>query len=627
MVRDSLSALLETNLPDNQRVEILLQLSVSVQSNDHQKALAYTEDALELAQEAGDSLGILNACYYKGRILVAFAHDFEKGAFHLQKAALLARQLHQPQQELGSLRLLGYVQHSLQNFDQALKLYERAMELAVEQGDRSIRIDILLKLAEVHTAKGDTAVGGTYYRTVLELEEKDDFASAAPETLVALGMYFETGGDPQAAQDFFQRALVLFEATENHRWHAFTYGRLSIVQLEMGKGEEALQSGLQGLGIAEKYHLNKELADNHLRLSMVYDSLGNHKRALYHFRELSRLKEEVFSLEKADQINTLQAEYELSLKEEALERSNLENELQSKRIKITYLAAGLVIFVLGFLALIVYRGYRQKMRINTQLEDRVELKDMALGDMVKQLRDEITLHEETRAQLETSHEELNHFIYKSSHDLRGPLASVIGLVSLAEMDIPGEEKAKYLHLIRVSTEKISTKLDSLVHATHLKEKELEISPIDLSALVKEVTQTIEERSPKPHPEVDLQLEPNLILKSDPTLITNLLSNLIENGFRFMEPSRENPMVRIKTNQEGEGIRILIEDNGQGIPSSELDRVFEMFVRTDFKKGGSGLGLYVVKHILERLNGEIDLSSTEGEGTSVHVLLPFKDLGE
>jgi len=121
---------------------------------------------------------------------------------------------------------------------------------------------------------------------------------------------------------------------------------------------------------------------------------------------------------------------------------------------------------------------------------------------------------------------------------------------------------------------------------------------------------------------ELDVDPELEIRSDPARIRVVLNNLIANAVKYHNPYESNRFVKVKAFKEGDEYVINITDNGIGIKDEYMERIFEMFFRGTEKSAGSGLGLYIVKETLEKLNGSVKCISRPSNGTTFEVLLPI-----
>ncbi|MBK7650869.1 MAG: HAMP domain-containing histidine kinase [Flammeovirgaceae bacterium] len=110
----------------------------------------------------------------------------------------------------------------------------------------------------------------------------------------------------------------------------------------------------------------------------------------------------------------------------------------------------------------------------------------------------------------------------------------------------------------------------------------------------------------------INVSPDLLLTSDLSRFQIIVSNLISNGFKYSDPSKENSFIDISATSKNEQLELAIKDNGLGIQSKFIEKIFDMFYQANERSEGSGLGLYIVKQAVEKLNGSINVTSTLGE---------------
>lgn len=234
---------------------------------------------------------------------------------------------------------------------------------------------------------------------------------------------------------------------------------------------------------------------------------------------------------------------------------------------------------------------------------------------------DITDRKATEIKLQEKNNELDAFVYKASHDLKGPLASIIGVSNIARDEVHDPQAIRYFDLINKSTERLDNILTDLLDVTRINKAKLNIEPVDLKGLVEDVINSL--RHQPQSREVDFRTEFQLEngFQSDKKLLTSILQNLIGNSINYQNPQANPPFVKVDIREEEDRVHFEISDNGQGIPERLQKRVFEMFYRGNTDSKGSGLGLYIVKNSIEKLQGFCTLESEAGTGTRVHFSLP------
>ncbi|MBX2913084.1 MAG: HAMP domain-containing histidine kinase [Cyclobacteriaceae bacterium] len=243
----------------------------------------------------------------------------------------------------------------------------------------------------------------------------------------------------------------------------------------------------------------------------------------------------------------------------------------------------------------------------------------ALGKIVKRRTKEL---EKANAELKTRNEELDRFVYSASHDLSSPLKSILGLISVAKMEGPGPVQTQYLEMMEKSVNKLESFIGEVVQYSRNTRLVVEKESYWFKPLVEEILPGY--RYIDNYDKVFFEVidETGLPIITDGMRLRITLNNLISNAIKFhrVGPGME-PTVKISRAIESGHDVIRVEDNGMGIPPACVHKVFEMFFRGTESMPGSGLGLYILKEAVSKMNGRVDVKSKVGEGTVFTVTLP------
>ncbi len=219
--------------------------------------------------------------------------------------------------------------------------------------------------------------------------------------------------------------------------------------------------------------------------------------------------------------------------------------------------------------------------------------------------------------------ELDSFVYSISHNLRSPLASVLGLVNIAKLDV---EKSKemvdhYLYLIEGSVSKLDHTLKEILDYSKNVRTEVDISEINLKELIKEIFEQL--KYLKGHKELEKSIDINndIPFYSNAYRLSSILSNLISNAIKYRDEAKEKCFIKISASITPFDISIQIHDNGIGIHPDYLPSVYKMFYRGTNSSDGAGLGLYIVKEMVEKLDGSLVINSKFGMETQIILTLP------
>lgn len=224
-------------------------------------------------------------------------------------------------------------------------------------------------------------------------------------------------------------------------------------------------------------------------------------------------------------------------------------------------------------------------------------------------------------ELQKTNSELDQFVYSTSHNLRAPLTSVLGLVSILRSETDQAERAQYLQLIETSIHRLDHTISSIVEYSRNARTAIVAEPINFPAVVAEIVDSLYFLLRSVNVRVITSFPNTLTFATDAYRLKIILSNLLSNSVKFFNAQAAQPWVDISVSATDEGVSIVVKDNGIGIPRKLQDHVFDMFYRASQQSSGSGLGLYIVKEAVDTLGGGITLVSQVGQGSAFTVCLP------
>ena len=245
-------------------------------------------------------------------------------------------------------------------------------------------------------------------------------------------------------------------------------------------------------------------------------------------------------------------------------------------------------------------------------------------------------------ELEDKTKELEQIIYVTSHDLRSPLVNIQGFTRELEQSLKevqsimqtgditpavseklsapmNEDIPDALKYILASTSKIDTLLSGLLRLSRLGRAALAIKKLDMNELITDVIRAFEFKIKAAG--VTLEVEHLPSCRGDQTQINQIFSNLIDNALKFLDPNKPGT-IRVSGRKKGSQVTYCVEDNGIGIAPDHQERIFEIFQRLDpSSSSGEGLGLTIVRRILDRHSGKIWIKSERDKGSKFFISLP------
>lgn len=236
---------------------------------------------------------------------------------------------------------------------------------------------------------------------------------------------------------------------------------------------------------------------------------------------------------------------------------------------------------------------------------------------------DITDRKSELKKLETANHHLDHFIFKTTHDLRAPINSALGLVNLAEK-ASEEDRTKYLGLIKSSLLRLESFIEE-VNSFYKNEKLAILNEqVDIAELLKTEVETLENQPEAAGIHISVSVvEDAKSLYTDPIRLQTIITNILSNSIKYSDPQKENRFIRVVATVMPQVLQLEVEDNGVGIEAAHRDKIFDMFYRGHSQSKGTGLGLYIVKDTIDRLGGVIHLRSQPGQGTTFYVQVPNK----
>lgn len=224
-------------------------------------------------------------------------------------------------------------------------------------------------------------------------------------------------------------------------------------------------------------------------------------------------------------------------------------------------------------------------------------------------------------ELTKTNQELDRFVYSTSHDLRAPLMNVLGLIDITEMNVKEEEPKSYLTMMKKSVQGLDDTIKEILEYSKNARTEVEAEQIDLHALTEQVFAELQFMEGADSMEKRMHFDIQIPFYSDKSRLTVILNNLVSNAIKYRNKKEPNRFVAINTTVTAEKAIINISDNGIGIKPEYQEKVFDMFFRGTTQGSGSGLGLYILKETLNKLKGKITVSSALNRGTMWVIEIP------
>jgi signal transduction histidine kinase len=615
LLSDSLKKIIENGIQDTARVDALIAFG---KQNEGSNFIRYINEALTLAEKLNYKNGQASAHASFAKYFY-FKEDYSASLEHAMSAYNLSR-------ETGNHRLISYsclylgFNHVKNQPKVSLEYYLKCVTHAKLAGHRRLEAYGLSAIGNLYEGWYDGKNALKYYQLSLAIRKAEGEPGELVSSLIETARAYNRLGQYARSNELIAEGLKIAEKNPGNEQN--------LVYLYEMRGHDHAgrlkdyKKALDYFLLARRIALENDLIDknniNHLKpIAEMYLKLGDHKNSAQYFNlynELLEANQKKMDKEMFESQDVLKKE----LEKEKINAKDAEIALQKMRLheaQLTRNAYILGIVILLVLIFFIFRNNVLKARLNQNLEFKVKERTEELNVINKKLQ-------QSEKQLLETNKELETFIYRTSHDLKGPLASSKGLIGLALRSKSQEEQEQYLKLIQTSLDKLDNILVTLYEVSVIRKGAVDLKSCNMEDMMRSMIKSFENYPNYEKIRFSIDNKMTRAFITDEILSQTILRNIIENAVKYCRPSATQPFVSVELKEEGGYNLISVTDNGAGIPAEHQERIFDVFYRANTETKGSGMGLYIVKNAIDKLNGKIVLfRSAPKEGTTFHVYFP------
>jgi PAS domain S-box-containing protein len=217
--------------------------------------------------------------------------------------------------------------------------------------------------------------------------------------------------------------------------------------------------------------------------------------------------------------------------------------------------------------------------------------------------------------------ELDRFVYCASHDLRAPIASLLGLIEVARLERDEDNLQALLDMQKKSLLRLDRFINDIVDHSRNTRLEVESEPVHFEQSIYSILEQLQFMENVNRIKQKISVRQEKEFYTSPTRLALIFNNLISNAIKYADPSKTDCLLEIEVITDDQQARIRVRDNGEGIPEHMQSKIFDMFFRASDKGTGSGLGLYIVKEAIQKIGGTINVKSEFTKGTEFIVVIP------
>ena len=626
---DSLRAIIMRPLRDTNTVNALNQYGMILHETypDSTRTLAFT--ALRLADSLRDWKGKAQSLNNIG-VSFFIQNNYEKALEYYLQALTLREKINDMKGVAGTLNNVGMVYRDRKEYSTALSYYFRALRLNDSLKNNAFFVRNLNNIGVAYENLNQLDSALLYHRHSLEMKRRLGDKAGISASLRNIGKVYVRQKSYNDALITLREALNMPETGKQVR---------ALVLLDIAKVYEETEQANAGVSNVEAaMMLGRELGSAlilqqcHEALARLFAQTRDHKRALENYQRFITLRDSLFNESSTRRLAALQTNYEIDRQRAQIDLLTKETELQNTVRNGLIAGFVLMVILLGVSAV----AYRNKRRSNEQLrETNAEIlrQQDLLATQAVEIQIANTAMSEKNIELERSNDTLSALINEKNeimgivaHDLKNPIGAVRGLAELVQTGYVEEPQIKEVSGQIVSTaERMLDLVKNLLDVNHLDSGMMQFQrqPVHLQPMIEATVWQYHEAAAQKGITLHVSNEAEQgIALADEQATMQVLDNIISNAVKY-SPHGKNVFIRL--NASNDAIRIEVQDEGQGISPEDMKKLFGKFARLSARPTGgehsTGLGLSIVKKMVEAMNGKVWCESEEGKGATFIVELP------
>ena len=632
---------------EKQKVDIQIEMCGWIKKNEPRKALNLAEKAYENSKRINYKLGTLVCLKVMGSCLNQLS-DYKSALEKLIAGLDISRSLGEKKLEAGILHHIGLTYKSLADYTLALENYFESLRIRRSIDDREGEAFSLNNIGVVYKNLGNFRLALEYYLESLHIKEKIGEKESIPNSLSNIGVIYNIMGQFDKALEYSERSLELMRKYNDRQNQPVVLINIGLFRFKLGDEKGSIKSYLEALELCREIGDKQNEAFCLNNIGTNYSKIGDYPNAISYYEESCRISEEIRDSQGIaycylhlgnSYLSTDSYDKALSFFKKGLsiaKEKSLQNLIKNfhESLSSYYETMGDYFNAMKHFR-IFYRIEKEELTEESNLKTKSLMvqyeadKHQKEAELIRTKNEELT---KVINKLDAINDEKNNFIGIVSHDLRDPLSSIYSVADLIISDFDGftrEELLDFLNDIKISSDKVILLLQKLldINAIETGKLTLKLENTDINAIV---LRLLDQYIPKAEAKnIDIRYSESApaFVHGDKSSIEQIFSNLISNSIKY-SPFGKNIYIHVA--ELSDCVRFEIEDEGPGFTEEDKKNLFEKFARLSarptFGEESTGLGLSIVKKLVEMSHGEIWCESEHGKGAKFIVELPKTKIG-
>jgi signal transduction histidine kinase len=567
-------------------------------TSQSEAALEYFEKGLELSKKIKDSSKIADSFIRIGRRKIPFG-ELDQSLKLFEDALSISTRNKDTHNQILAINYLGILNYILDNIKEAENLSYKALNLAKENNDSEgiCLANEHLTIIKIYQKKYNDALN--FNKVAYDISLQRDFLVNIPGVYYNFAVIYNRLGDYDKAIDYMYKSEQIRRSFNDKRGIASDLGMLGRIYLSKKDYKNAIDKFKQALEIYKEFDAIRPMTSILSRISTAYENIGDYKSALNYFKEFKTFSDSIYNENVKREAAVSNAKRQLEEKEKEIKYLEEKNEVQIKIQKYLIVFSSLIMILL-FSAVVLYLKVRKSRQNLSEINQKL-----------------ISLNKER-----------DKFFSIISHDLKSPFLGILGITELLKEETSKSDNQQMKKLTENLDKAVNNQyklVENLLDWTRIQSGKMVYTPEQfiLTDVINNALDVLYNFSSQKNIRIEKNIEKDFNVFADKKMITSVLMNLLSNAIKY---SYSDSSVNIIVNQKNDDfVSVQIIDNGVGIPQEKISKIFNsdsnLSTEGTEREKGTGLGLLLVKEMLLKNGGDINVKSTVDEGSIFEFTLP------
>lgn len=547
----------------------------------------------------------------------AKTHNYKSSLTFAQKAIDFAKSTKIADKQDKAYAILGAIYFDLKKYNDAIEAFYKSISFYNTSKPSSHQALVYYKLGLCFMETRNYVKAETYFEKSKSIYQTIQKPDALELLNLQKGIIYKANGEINRAIPVFEAIVSKTDAQDVFHTKAEALYQLGTIKENSNENYLALNYFNAAFDLNAQNGNAEQKAKILLSLSRIYEKMQNINKAHDLLKKYSQLTESILTLNSKKLVSEDYIQFKENEKLKTIELLDKENKEQQKAGKVARIISLLsvaLIFILSLFSLSLFRNNIARKQSNLVLENKNK---------------ELQIAKENAEKASKARSE---FLATVSHELRTPLNAINGITHLLLEENPKNSQKSYLTALKFSGNYLLTFINEILEINRIESNAIETENINfnIKVLLENIQHSLRELASINNNVFTLDIDENIpdYLIGDPTKLSQIFLNLINNALKFTKSGEVKVILKaVKTTKKISIIHFKVVDTGIGIPEEKIESVFDSFsqgsIEINRKYGGTGLGLTIVKKLIEMLGGKIKLESEVGNGSSFTFDLCFK----